>query len=104
MMSDNSWFSITMRYTCENAGTVPVGATGGVVFTVMDSRLNPPVSKYNVMSCGPAPSIAVSLMVVQFCHPPVSGTETVLHTALGPLKPTWIKPPPVGDATRSCTL
>src|SRR5215471_2337097 len=68
--------------------------------TETDSTLKPPLSDISVICCQPAPSVAVKLTVVQFCQPPVLGTQTCCHTLLAPLKPTCRLPPP-GEATRA---
>ncbi len=63
----------------------------------------PPVSKNSVICCVPAPSVTGTETTVQFCHPPVAGTPTVVQTLLALLNPTWNDAPP-GDATRSQTV
>jgi hypothetical protein len=64
-------------------------------------RLKPGVSKSKVITCWPAVRETGTFTVVQFCHPPVAGIVTTVHTLL-PLKPRCSDPPPAGDATRSC--
>jgi hypothetical protein len=71
--------------------------------TVKSSIFIPPVSKYNVSCCVPAPSVTGTETTVQFCHPPVAGTPTLFQTLLAPLNPTWNDAPP-GAATRSQTV
>src|ERR1051326_5802950 len=85
------------------------GGGGGVLVvvlpaaTVIESRLKPGWSTRSVMTCFPALSVTGRFAVVQFCQPPVAGTDTVVQTPLW-LKPTCSRPPPLGDATRSCTV
>src|SRR5262249_13991677 len=84
----------------------PDGGGGGgapdepVAPTVKSSMFIPPVSKYNVICCLPAPRVPGVDTTVQFCQPPVAGTPTVVQTLLLVLNPTWNEAPP-GDATRS---
>ena len=71
--------------------------------TVKSSMFTPPVSKYNVSCCVPAPSVTGVEMTVQLCQPPVAGTPTLFQTLLPLLNPTWMEAP-FGDATRSQTM
>src|SRR5258706_1499740 len=82
----------------------PLDTGGGADADVMRAywKFIPPVSNSSVICWTPAPSVAVRDTVVQFCHPPVAGIDTVCHTLLAVLKPTCIEAPP-GEATRSCT-
>ena len=71
-------------------GNVPVdgGVTLDAAFTDIDPTLNPALSNDKVICCRPAPSATGTLTVVQFCHPPVAGIATAIHTLLAVLKPT----------------
>ena len=71
--------------------------------TEMRLRLNPLASKARVMICVPALSVTGTSTVVQVCQLPVDGIDTALHTPLLS-KPTCIAPPPLGDATRNCSM
>src|SRR6184192_1135675 len=69
-------------------GNVPVdgGVTLDAAFTDIDPTLNPALSNDKVICCRPAPS------------------ATAIHTLLAVLNPRCSEPPPLGDATRNCTV
>src|SRR5262245_55464325 len=71
--------------------------------TVKSSMFIPPVSKYSVICCVPAPRFTEVWTIVQFCQPPVPGTPTAFQTLLLELNPTWNNAPE-GAATRSHTV
>src|SRR6516164_10288176 len=85
-LSSISMFHSATGSTVPSPEPVPVARDPPVAAS--HSTLRPPPSEYSVTCCTPAPSVAVKVTSIQFCQPPLPGTQTCCQTLLGPLNPT----------------
>src|ERR1044072_3753125 len=80
--------------------TLPIGTVVGLEVDEnwIQFKLKPPTGTNKRRVCSPAARVAVAVTVVQFCQPPVAGTEVVASMAVSLL--SWMLPPPFWLATR----